>query len=267
MIKITSMTTMCADIFDGSGKILPGGEALNFAANACKFPYVKAGLLGAIGDDDCGREILRSVENKPVDTSSVHIIKGGRTASNRIYLTEEGDRYFKEDSWDNGVYGTFQLSEEDRKTVCGSDIVFINCYSPNFGDVLSLKEGSAFKLAVDFDVRRDFEELEKLLPEIDYFFISGSEDILPVFARWSEKYDSLINVTLADKGSVTYYKGREYRVNAVPVQKVEDTTGCGDSYHAAFLCSYAKDGDIISAMNAGSVAASETLSHLGGFLY
>lgn len=267
MINITAMTTMCADVFDGSGKILPGGEALNFAAAACKFPYIKVGLLGAIGDDDCGREILRSVEKKPVDTSSVHVIKGGRTASNRIYLTAEGDRYFKEDSWDNGVYGTFQMSEEDRQRVCSSDIVFINCHSPNFGDVISLKENSYFKLAVDFDVRRDLEEMEKLLPNIDYFLISGSEDILPVFAGWSEKYDSIINVTLGAEGSVTYCKGREYRVNAVPVGRVEDTTGCGDSYHAAFICSHAKDGDIEAAMNAGSAAASETLSHLGGFLY
>lgn len=267
MINITAMTTMCADVFDGSGKILPGGEALNFAAAACKFPYIKVGLLGAIGDDDCGREILRSVEKKPVDTSSVHVIKGGRTASNRIYLTAEGDRYFKEDSWDNGVYGTFQMSEEDRQRVCSSDIVFINCHSPNFGDVISLKENSDFKLAVDFDVRRDLEEMEKLLPNIDYFLISGSEDILPVFAGWSEKYDSIINVTLGAEGSVTYCKGREYRVNAVPVGRVEDTTGCGDSYHAAFICSHAKDGDIEAAMNAGSAAASETLSHLGGFLY
>ena len=267
MIKITAMTTMCADVFDGCGRILPGGEALNFAANACKFPYISVGLLGAIGDDEIGREILRSMENKPVDTSSVYVIKGGRTASNRIYLTAEGDRYFKEDSWDDGVYGTFLMSEEDRQRVCTSDIVFITCYSPNFGEVISLKEKSDFKLASDFDVRRDFEEMEKLLPHIDYFLISGSEDILPVFAKWSEKYHSIINVTRGAEGSVTYHKGRTYRVKALPVPEVEDTTGCGDSYHAAFICSHAKDGDITAAMNAGSAAASETLSHLGGFLY
>ncbi len=34
MIYITAMTTMCVDVFDSTGEIFPGGEALNFAAVA-----------------------------------------------------------------------------------------------------------------------------------------------------------------------------------------------------------------------------------------
>ena len=61
--------------------------------------------------------------------------------------------------------------------------------------------------------------------------------------------------------------GQEYRVPAAPVSEIVDATGCGDSYHAGFLCEYARTGDVIAAMNEGSRAASRTLSHLGGFLY
>ena len=53
--RIIAMTTMCADIFDATGEIRPGGEALNFAAVASEYPHVNAALMGAIGDDDCGR--------------------------------------------------------------------------------------------------------------------------------------------------------------------------------------------------------------------
>ena len=267
MTKIISMTTMCADVFADSEKMTAGGEALNFAANACIFPDVRVSIIGAVGDDACGREVLRSIENKPVDISNIHIIKGGRTASNRIYLTEEGDRYFKENSWDGGVDDTFELSDSDKEAICSSDIVYMTCYCRSYGDVVSLKSCSDFKLAVDFDIRRDFDEIEKLLPDIDFFFISGSEDILPVFEKWSEKYDCIFNVTLAEKGSVTYHKGRKHSCKAVPVSEVIDTTGCGDSYHAAFLCSYAAEGDIQKAMACGSASASETLSHIGGFEY
>ena len=63
---------------------------------------------------------------------------------------------------------------------------------------------------------------------------------------------------------MTYHHGKEYRVSAVPVDKVIDTTGCGDSYHAGFVCSYVK-GNILAAMHEGSRVASETLSHVGGF--
>lgn len=258
---------MCADVFADSEKMTAGGEALNFAANACIFPDARVSIIGAVGDDACGREVLRSIENKPVDISNIHIIKGGRTASNRIYLTEEGDRYFKENSWDGGVDDTFELSDSDKEAICRSDIVYMTCYCRSYGDVVSLKSCSDFKLAVDFDIRRDFDEIEKRLPDIDFFFISGSEDILPVFEKWSEKYDCIFNITLAENGSVTYHKGKKHLCKAVPVMEVIDTTGCGDSYHAAFLCSYAAEGDIQKAMAEGSAAASNTLSYIGGFEY
>ncbi len=157
------------------------------------------------------------------------------------------------------------MSDEDIEVLKRSDIVFINYYCPNLADVLKLRETNSFKLAVDFDEVRNFDELEKIVPYIDFFFISGDEGILPVLKKWSEKYNGIFNATLAENGSVTFFSGKEYRVKAVPVAEIVDTTGCGDSYHAAFICSYVKDKDIISAMNEGSAVASKTLAHIGGF--
>lgn len=41
-MNIIAMTCMCVDVFDASGELRPGGEALNFAAVASK-------ILGHIG--------------------------------------------------------------------------------------------------------------------------------------------------------------------------------------------------------------------------
>ncbi len=265
MTNIIAMPTMCADVFEHSGEIFPGGEALNFAANACLYPHIRVGIVGAIGDDRVGRHVLAAIAARPIGREGVHVIPGGATASHMISLTEDGDRYFKPGAWNGGVLDAYRLSATDRALLHASNLVFINYSAPNFGEVLELRRTGAFKLAVDFDVTRDWAALEPLLPCIDYFFISGSEDILPVFKAWSEKYDGLFNVTLAADGSVTYLHGQEYRVRAVPVEKVIDTTGCGDSYHAGFLCTYLKDGDILEAMHEGSRVASRTLSHVGGF--
>ena len=139
-------------------------------------------------------------------------------------------------------------------------IIFITFDSPNFDDVLELRKSCRFQLAVDFNVLRGFKKIETIVPYIDFFFISGEKSILLQFQKWSEQYDNIFNITLAENGSVTYYMGKEYRVDAVPVNNVIDTTGCGDSYHAGFLCSYLRDCDIINAMNEGSRVASKTLS-------
>jgi fructoselysine 6-kinase len=55
-------------------------------------------------------------------------------------------------------------------------------------------------------------------------------------------------------------------VTAIPVDCIEDTTGCGDSYHVGFLASYVRDRDIVLAMTAGSEIVSHTLSYIGGFM-
>lgn len=261
---ILAMDCLCADVFDATGEIRPGGEALNFAAVASEYDTVSVSLLGAIGDDKYGEEILRSIDRKRIDKKFIHIIKNGATATHRIYLTEGGDRYFKPDSWRGGVHDAFRLDDGDRARILRTDAVFITYDSPVFDDVLALKRRGGFRLAVDFNVFRDFAALEPILNYIDFFMISGEEGLLPQFAELSSRFGGIFNVTLAEKGSVSFLHGVGHRVKAVPVDKVIDTTGCGDSYHAAFLCSYLAGSGLVQAMNEGSRAAAKTLGHVGG---
>lgn len=265
MTRILCMPTLCADIFEHSGEILPGGEALNFACIACQYDHVDVALLGAIGEDEPGRHIQQVIAQRPIDGKNVHVISGGMTATHRISIDEHGDRYFKPGAWNGGVLNTYRLTESDYAALDAADIVFCTWFSPNFREVLEARKAGTFQLAVDFDIERNFAKMEEVLPWVDYFMISGDDSVLPIAKAWSEKYDGLFNVTLAARGSVTYHRGAEYRVSAVPVSEVIDTTGCGDSYHAGFVCSYAKDGNILAAMQEGSRTASETLGHVGGF--
>ncbi len=69
--------------------------------------------------------------------------------------------------------------------------------------------GGAISLAVDFNVLRDFKKIETIVPYINFFFISGEKSILLQFQKWSEWYDNIFNITLAENGSVTYYMGKE----------------------------------------------------------
>ncbi len=40
---------MCADVFDGTDKVYPGGESLNFAANICRETTADIVIVGAVG--------------------------------------------------------------------------------------------------------------------------------------------------------------------------------------------------------------------------
>lgn len=264
-MKLTALPCLCADVFDGTNEIRPGGEALNFAAHACTFADVEVTLLGVIGQDAYGQAILDAIADKPINTQHIRIDAAQTTANNYTYLTPEGDRYYKPDSWNGKVLEDIRLTEEERSIIAASDVVFIHFWASCFQEVLALKKQHGFKLAVDFDVYRDFAHMEQLAADIDFFMISGEEELLHHFQGFSTRHDGLFNMSLGAKGSVTYFWGEEHRVEAEKVETVVDTTGCGDSYHAGFVCSYMQDGDIVKAMQTGSRIAAQTLGHYGGF--
>lgn len=61
------------------------------------------------------------------------------------------------------------------------------------------------------------------------------------------------------------FEGINVSLLAADVKTIVDTTGCGDSYHAGFVCSHMMNEDIYEAMKAGTEFAAQTLSHYGGF--
>lgn len=264
-IKLVALPCLCVDVFDGTDEIRPGGEALNFAAHAAEFQEIKVTLMGVIGDDAYGQSILNAIADKRIHTEHIRIDSEHITANNRTYLTADGDRYYKENSWDGAILEDLVLNRDEIGILSEADVVFVHFWASCFRQVLDLKKEKGFRLAVDFDVYRDFEDMKQYAPDIDFFMISGSEELLPYFKAYSESYDGLFNMTLGESGSVTFRKGIGYRVPAKKVDAVIDTTGCGDSYHAGFVCSYLIDGDIPKAMSVGSQFAANTLGHYGGF--
>ena len=264
-IKLTALPCICVDVFDGIEMIRPGGEALNFAVHASRFTNIDVTLLGVVGKDKYAEVIMDSIAKFAIDKKHIRIDERHQTANNMTYLTESGDRYYKDDSWNGSILDNIVLNDDEIKILSESDVVFVHFWASCLSQVIELKKTHGFKLVVDFDVYRDFDVMEKFSPFVDFFMISGLEEYLPQFKKLSYKYECLFNISLAERGSVTYYKGKEFKAKAVKVDTVIDTTGCGDSYHAGFVCSYILEKDIEKAMSVGSEIAAETLMHYGGF--
>ena len=262
---MVALPCLCVDVFDGTEEIRPGGEELNFAVHASEFEEIDITLIGAIGDDIYGKTILSRIADKHINTEYVRVDKELATASNRTYLTPEGDRYYLEDSWNGAILEQFVMTDADAALIVEADVVVTHYWASCFKQIIELKKKYNFKLAVDFDVYRDFDDMKQYAPYIDFFMISGEESLLHYFEEFSKEFDGLFNMSLGENGSVTYHQGIEYRVSAKAVDEIIDTTGCGDSYHAGFVCSYLIDGDIKKAMDVGSEIAAETLKKYGGF--
>lgn len=264
-VNLVALPCLCADVFDGTDVVRPGGEALNFSAHAGMLENVNVTLLGAVGNDKYADFLLKAAEEKHIDITHVRRETDLPTATCRTFLTPDGDRFYTEESWNGDIIDRFRANDEEMRLLAAADVVFIHFRAECFEQIFEAKKKYGFRLAADFSTCRDFEGMEKYAPYIEYFMISGEEELLPYFEEFSKKYDGLFNMSLAENGSVTYCHGKCYRVSACKVDEIVDTTGCGDSYHAGFVCEHMLSGDITAAMKKGSEIAAVTLSHFGGF--
>ena len=73
----------------------------------------------------------------------------GNSASNKIYISESGDRYFLPDSWEGGVFQTFRLSAQDWQFAKTFDIVATSFPDPNFSMIIQQLSDHC-KIVVDF---------------------------------------------------------------------------------------------------------------------
>jgi fructoselysine 6-kinase len=262
-MKIVALTVCCVDFYPQQGKSYLGGNSLNYAAQArLSAPDDKISVIAAVGTDEYGARINVFLKQNSISTTYLYHRKGD-TASNQIMNDEYGERIGIPGEWKNGVYGSFLLSDEDWSFALSNDIIAMPANNPNFETLIQKKIQSHFIVSDFLDVENKIP-IEKYINSTDIAQIAGRENLLGYYNDLAVKSGKLIIVTLGSLGSVVFHEGKSFRQEAIVVQHVIDTTGCGDSYLAAFSIEYYKSKNIKMAMNAGALAASYTLQHFGG---
>lgn len=261
-MKITALSSHCVDFFPDQNKIFVGGNSLNFATH-CKLLGVNdTNVIGAVGNDPFGMLIEEHFDKYSISRAHIYRIDCS-TASNKIYINEKGDRYFKADSWNGGAFDAFRLSEKDWKVLEKSDIIAMPAGDPNLKALLE-KRNSHQIVVIDFLDYHSLEYIERFIDKIDITFLSAKEEILDDLEKLSFKSGKMIVATLGANGSVAFHKNKRYSQEAVKVPEIIDTTGCGDAFQAAFIVEWYKTRDIKSALVQGATVASKVLLFYGG---
>ena len=261
-MKITALTSFCVDYYPELDRIYVGGNSLNFANQCKQLGYENISVIGAIGRDRFGKLIEKQLDKLKINRSGLYQIDKP-TASNKIFINNKGDRYFKEDSWNGGAFDHFKLSENDWDSIKNSDIVAMPAGDPNLKELLKRRNDNQL-IVIDFLDYLGIEFIMKHIDNIDIIFLSGKEEMLDELENLSSKKEKLIVATLGAKGSVAFYENERYYQKAVVVEKIIDTTGCGDAFQAAFSIEWLKTKDVEKSLKAGSMAASKVLNFIGG---
>jgi fructoselysine 6-kinase len=266
-LKDTTMNVACfsvaaIDFFPQQNAWFAGGNSLNQAVRFSQMGYHSA-FAGALGTDDAGDRIETLLRNENVDISRMQRLDGF-TARNKIINDAAGERFGVDGAWESGIYEAYCMNENIWNFLACFDVWTTHANNPSFQETLERK-GTNQLLCVDFLHLRDYVLLEKSLRVVDIAFFGGTEDMTEDLAQIAQTAPGkLVVLTLGAGGSIAFSGNRRYKQNALPIEKVTDTTGCGDAFQAGFTANYYHDRSIPDALLKGAESGRTAAMSYGG---
>jgi ribokinase len=249
--------------------ILGGGPAANSTAGAAALG-MKAAFCGTVGDDADGRMILEDFAKQNVDTSMVKIRKGATSAIAYLWIEEKtGNRSC---AWTREGLDELTADEIDPAAVAAAKILHLDGHNAG-GAIAAAKVAREAGVLVNYDAGTHRDGMEELLPLADLLICSeefilkltglsdAEEAVRRVYAKYRPK---VCGATMGVRGSMCY-DGKDFvRCSAFPVEKVVDTTGCGDLFHTGFAVRYLETQDLMECQRFGAAVSAIKCRGLSG---
>ena len=253
-------------IYGSSRFIQPGGKGENQAIAIAKSKKVICDFVGAIGDDQDGKQIQDVLKSNGVN-AHLKVIKGAETGNATIVVNNSSEN---EIIIIAGANGLLKPEDIDVKLIQDADYVVLqNEISENCNEFV-MKKAKEFGKVVVYNPAPYRPLKEELFLCIDYFVpnmiefknASGEEDIEKGVKKLLDKGVKNVLVTMGTKGSLLLNKNEQIRVQACKVKAV-DTVAAGDTYVGYFVASLAAGYNHKQAMEIASKASSITVSRKG----
>ena len=241
--------------------IIGGGPAGNSTAAAAALGK-SAAFIGTVGDDPDGRAILAEFAAQGVDTSAMKIRKGATSAIAYLWIEEKtGNRSCV---WTREGLAELSADEVDFDLVRGAQVLHIDGHQP-LAAIAAAKAAKESGVLVNYDAGTHRDGMQELLPLAD-LLICSEEFILKLTgmsdpeAAVRKVYDTykpkVCGATMGVRGSMCFDGKDLVRCPAFSVEKVVDTTGCGDLFHTGFAIRYLETHDLMECQRfAAAVSA------------
>jgi fructoselysine 6-kinase len=254
-MKMAAFKVAALDRFPDWRMCYPGGNAMNQSVHFRQMGW-EASFVGALGDDREGELLRQALLAYGVDCRRAHQLEG-RTAGNTLRVDERGERFEAPGAWKGGVYETYRLSASDWEHLAGMDLWVSHANHTDYLEALERKAPGQL-MAVDFLHLDDYELLAHSLKSVNIAYLGGTPDMEGPLSDIARSHRALIVLTLGGAGSVAFHEDRVYHQDALPLEGVVDTTGCGDAFQAGFTDSFFRFKDITRALRQGALCGMRT---------
>ena len=275
-VSVVGFGDNVVDIYTHSNKQYPGGNCVNFAVYAKMFGAKRSAYMGYFGTDVNADHVIEALHNEKIETVKCKKISGENGYS-RCKL-ENGDRVFL-DYNEGGVRSRhiYELDEFDIEYLKQFDLVHCGNYCYMESQLPKIKEAN-IPLSFDFSDDSTEEYYMQIAPLVTYAFCSydgTDEEVKKHLKKVSDLGPEIVCASRGAKGCMLYCNGKYYEQKAVPIEKVVDTMGAGDSLITTFMVGYtdarkkgiSQDEAIVSSIAEAAKFAAEICQRDGAFGY
>ncbi|MDR4317664.1 PfkB domain-containing protein [Niallia circulans] len=260
-------------MFCDSIKMLPGGKGANQAVSVAKLGK-KTCLVGSVGKDSAGNQLIENLQSKNVDTSYIVQSEASGTGTFVAIVDSSGE---------NTMVGTKgandSLSKEDIEKIFAqidAKILLVQLETSKESIIAAMQAAKERGMYVILDpapadgiFEEAFQYADLVTPNkqetkrITGIDVINKETALEAAKKLNEKGISDVIVKMGEHGSLVYKNGEATVVDAIKVKAV-DTVGAGDCFAGALASAYLDTNDLVKAANFASVAAGIKVSRSGG---
>lgn len=263
----------------GPATEVSGGSAANTAAVIASLGQ-SVEFIGKIRDDVLGEVFAHDIRAAGVTFEMPPAKEGPGTGRCLIMVTPDAEKTM---CTSLGVGAQLMPDDLDVEVINGAEVVYLEGYLYGVRETDAAVEKTidvaksagtkvALSLADPYWVELHREHFDRILDSVDLLFANeleacGMAGVDP--AEVDKAIEVLsrrcrtVAVTLGPNGSLVATGGNVVRAPAVPVHRVVDTTGAGDSYAGGFLFGFLAGYEPRRCAEIGALAASEIVSHLG----
>jgi sugar/nucleoside kinase (ribokinase family) len=262
----------------GAGIESSGGSAANTLAGLAALGG-KGAFIGKVRNDQLGGIFRHDISALGVAFDSAAATAGPPTARCLIFVTDDAQRTMQTFL---GVSAELGPDDIDEEIIAASAITYLEGYlwDPPAAKAAFQKAASiahqhgnmvALSLSDPFCVdRHRIDFLDLVESHVDILFANEAE-IMSLYQV--DDFDSALQhvtghcqvaaLTRSEKGAVIVSGEEVHVIDAVPVDKIIDTTGAGDLFAAGFLYGYTQGRDLHDCGRLGVICAGEVISHYG----
>jgi ribokinase len=240
---------------------VPGGKGANQAVAAARLGEAVQ-MIGAVGTDAFGDELLKGLSAENIDVGLVKRVTGTSGIAN-ILLSEGDNRIIVVPGANHAIEPQEIVGLE--ATLAASDLVILQLELPVPVVQQTLEICRKHQVPTILNPAPADAYTKELLAFATYLTPNETEAEEIFGADWEqviEQYPNRLIVTLGKEGA-RYFDGHKHILVKGFETKVIDTTGAGDTFNGAFAVALAEGMDFAEAVRFANAAASLSVEKFG----